>query len=526
MSGSLSRSRWAAVGAAVAVAFGSGAVWIAGAAGDTSSAQASLVAIAPCRLMDTREAYQVGPRSTPLGADDTYNAAVWGINGDCTIPTSAVAVSLNVTAVSPSAPSYLTVFPSDATRPTASNLNFTSGQVVPNAVTAKLSADGELSFYNLAGTVDVIADVVGYYTATASAGGPANLGYQLTLPDAAHTGGAYSSTTIGVDGLPIISHTEFPKGDLLVTHCNDTACLTSTTHTIDSSAEFQYTSIAIGTDGLAVISYYDYDASNGDLKVAHCADTACTTATTTLFASASDAGAGNSLAVGADGYPLISYRDATSMLVVARCNNPTCTSTVSVAVVDNSADVGTWNSIAIGADGLPILSYSDDTNSRLKVAHCDNASCSVSTKSIVDSGPSVGPANSITIGSDGLAIISYDTWAGSLKVAHCIDTSCTTATVSTIDSSLVFNHTTSITIGADGLAFISYTATNGSLKVAHCNSPDCARSTATLLDSHSDFSAVTIGVDGLPILSHYDDTGKLEVVHCSNTFCTPNVRRR
>ena len=38
------------------------------------------------------------------------------------------------------------------------------------------------------------------------------------------------------------------------------------------------TSITIGADGLGLISYYD--GSNGDLKVAHCANTACTSTTT------------------------------------------------------------------------------------------------------------------------------------------------------------------------------------------------------------------------------------------------------
>jgi len=35
-----------------------------------------------------------------------------------------------------------------------------------------------------------------------------------------------------------------------------------------------YTSITIGSDGLGLISYYD--KSNGDLKVAHCGNPACT----------------------------------------------------------------------------------------------------------------------------------------------------------------------------------------------------------------------------------------------------------
>ena len=281
MNGPLLRSRGAAIGAAVAVSFGSGAVWMAQAAGETPSQASSLTAITPCRLMDTRPAPgTVGPRSTPIAANQTYTVSVWGTNGNCTIPSSAVAVSLNVTVVNPTAPSYLTVFPADATRPTASNLNFGANQVIPNAVTAKLSATGQLSFYNLAGTVNVIADIVGYYTPTATAGGPANLGFRLTAIDTAGDVGGYTSSTIGVDGLPIISYYDASNGDLKVAHCTDTACTTATTTTLDSTGGVGYfTSITIGTDGLPINSYYD--GSNNDLKVTHCTNTACTTAAPT-----------------------------------------------------------------------------------------------------------------------------------------------------------------------------------------------------------------------------------------------------
>ena len=55
----------------------------------------------------------------------------------------------------------------DGTMPLTSSLNWdiTSGDTA-NAVTANVSAKGELSFYNLAGTTNIVADVVGYYTST------------------------------------------------------------------------------------------------------------------------------------------------------------------------------------------------------------------------------------------------------------------------------------------------------------------------------------------------------------------------
>jgi len=89
---------------------------------------------------------------------------VLGANGQCTLPLDANAVTMNVTAVNPTDASYLTVFPADAERPLASSVNWVAQQgATPNAVTSDISADGRVSFFNNAGSVDVIADIVGYF---------------------------------------------------------------------------------------------------------------------------------------------------------------------------------------------------------------------------------------------------------------------------------------------------------------------------------------------------------------------------
>jgi len=124
------------------------------------------VPIVPCRLADTRAGDDnVGPRTTPIGAAESYSLMVWGSNGNCSIPNTATGIASNVTAVGPTAASYLTVFPADANpRPTASNLNVTStSPPTPNQVTVALSATGAIAVYNNTGSVNVVVDIVGYY---------------------------------------------------------------------------------------------------------------------------------------------------------------------------------------------------------------------------------------------------------------------------------------------------------------------------------------------------------------------------
>jgi len=161
------RTRWSALGAAVAVTVGGGIALPSANATITIGGGAGVVfvPITPCRLFDTRPApNNVGTRTTPLGPADTHTQSVTGTNGNCTIPAAASAVAMNVTTVNATATSFLTIWPADAAQPLASNLNWVAGSPpTPNKVDVKLSADGRIKLFNNGGTVDVLADVVGYY---------------------------------------------------------------------------------------------------------------------------------------------------------------------------------------------------------------------------------------------------------------------------------------------------------------------------------------------------------------------------
>ncbi len=194
------RTRWAAIGAAVAVTLGGGATWAAHAAG--SGVASSLVNIVPCRLMDTRAGEDnIGPRSTPIGADESYVTPVRGSNGNCVVPQTAIGVVMNVTAVNPTAGSFLSIYPADAAKPLVSSLNYAPGKgPTPNAVTVGLSADGRVSFYNAFGSVDLIADVVGYYEPSGAGGVPGPQGPPGPQGATGATGATGTTGTTGATG--------------------------------------------------------------------------------------------------------------------------------------------------------------------------------------------------------------------------------------------------------------------------------------------------------------------------------------
>ena len=117
--------------------------------------------VSPARLWDTR--FGPGPMGA-VGPDQSRDVTVTGLGG---VPATGVtAVVLNVTAVGASASTFVTAWPTGEARPLASNLNVPAGDTRPNLVTVKVSALGQVSFYNSAGNVHLIADVSGWYGPT------------------------------------------------------------------------------------------------------------------------------------------------------------------------------------------------------------------------------------------------------------------------------------------------------------------------------------------------------------------------
>ncbi|MGA0971840.1 MAG: hypothetical protein ACO3U0_11195, partial [Ilumatobacteraceae bacterium] len=172
---SLTRSRWAAIGAAIAITLGGGGLIGVSASGTEST----FVPVEPGRILDTRN-------STPVGADNAYGtplrlkvAGADLVDGSRSagIPSTATAVAATITATSTGGWGFVTAYPCDSTNdtpPGASNVNYTAAdQTVANSAIVPLSTDGYicLTAYD---TTHLLLDVSGYYTATsAGVAGPA-----------------------------------------------------------------------------------------------------------------------------------------------------------------------------------------------------------------------------------------------------------------------------------------------------------------------------------------------------------------
>ncbi|WP_052395341.1 hypothetical protein [Kutzneria sp. 744] len=105
----------------------------------------------PHRVVDTRDTAPVGPGGT-VTLDFTGS-----------VPKGATSVVFNLTGTDATAPTFVTAYPTGQSKPDASNLNLLPGQTSPNLVTVPLGADGRVTLANAYGSVDLIADLAGYY---------------------------------------------------------------------------------------------------------------------------------------------------------------------------------------------------------------------------------------------------------------------------------------------------------------------------------------------------------------------------
>ncbi|MGH3715033.1 MAG: hypothetical protein ACRDT4_16455 [Micromonosporaceae bacterium] len=118
-------------------------------------------AVAPTRILDSRTALG-GRNGTPLGANEVIKVPVLGHGG---VPASGVAaVTVHVTAVAPTVPGYLTLFPYATRQPTSSTLN-TTAPVVSNTAVVPVGPAGAIGIRHVGGKTHVVVDVQGWTAA-------------------------------------------------------------------------------------------------------------------------------------------------------------------------------------------------------------------------------------------------------------------------------------------------------------------------------------------------------------------------
>lgn len=116
--------------------------------------------LAPCRAVDTREPALGGPTPVAAGQD-----RVFALGGVCGLPSTAKAISLNLTVTQATVQGNLRLYPAGTPPPLVSTLNYAAGQTRANNAVASLNAAGQLAVRcsQAGGSAHVIIDVNGYF---------------------------------------------------------------------------------------------------------------------------------------------------------------------------------------------------------------------------------------------------------------------------------------------------------------------------------------------------------------------------
>jgi hypothetical protein len=145
-----------------------------------ASSKGSFHTVPSTRVLDTRSG--TGGRLGALGAGQTVSLRMGGVAGTPTADVAGVVINLTVT--QPTAAGYVTVYPADRPRPTVSSLNFRAGQTRANLVTVPVSPNGTIKLTNAFGSAHLVADLVGYYSASSALEPSVGAGsqYQVLAP--------------------------------------------------------------------------------------------------------------------------------------------------------------------------------------------------------------------------------------------------------------------------------------------------------------------------------------------------------
>ena len=123
------------------------------------------VPVDPARVLDTRQ--KSGSIYSPVPPSGVISLYVPG-QYSFAIPLDGVsAVVMNLTATAPRATGYVTAWAAGAIRPFTSNVDFAPGATVANFATVSIGTGDSIELYNGSpGTVQLLADVTGYYLST------------------------------------------------------------------------------------------------------------------------------------------------------------------------------------------------------------------------------------------------------------------------------------------------------------------------------------------------------------------------
>ena len=242
-----------------------------------------------------------------------------------------------------------------------------------------------------------------------------------------------------------------------------------------------------------------------------------------------------SLAIGADGLPVVVYQTFGNKLIVAKCENWDCTDNQRIELTGNYF-AQTHFSLAITPAGNPAVAYRDSSLQDLMLVRCVTADCTGGGhvfRTIHASADSVGGHVDFAYGPDNRpAFVYQNATRGDLMLARCAGTACNSVTIDTVmyGAGATFGEYNSIAFRAEGdepLIGSRWFNTLGSSSVIFhdCSIEPCGDSAELIFFQNSHpvglGSSMALGLDDRPVFAYIDQTDNgLRFARCLDTDCS------
>ena len=567
---SLIRSRWAAIGAAVAVTLGGGGLISVSA---ISSNDRVFREVPGYRILDTRQTIGAVSNSTIL-VQATGDIPVYldgGVLVGQVVNSDATSVDLNLTVtegVRKAGYGFVTAFPCQSENeapPNISAINFVEGVDIANGVTVMLGSTGAFCL-NVYGTAQLLVDVTGFYVnaETTSLASRKDLEELELRVDGLET--SLSGLTDSVDGIPSDSgEPTIPEcsAQRMLTFANDEwVCasfrygpvtadsLMAATQLSQSQTPNHQLAIAVQDDGRPVITSRN---TTGKLTISRCVDSRCTQ-TADLVTAVAPAGTHFGephVRLREDGRPFVVAINSQNngagphFIRTVSCDDIDCLTVVEkthpVELKDSSAPID----VAFYSDGIPaMLGLTSDGP---KLWECDQSSCSTDadTYSIGDFSGEIFTSDSslnLLIFDDDTMMYSYHSWGPQNEVVvGCGGSGASNRTCSSSAQRVKTEFASQAGGGAysdlalspEGLPVFVYSS-DGAISVQFCSTKTCedkngevrgaggaAIYETVITDEYKDLQ-VEVSENGVPVITAIrDDVGdSMLVLTCVDLQCS------
>ncbi len=345
-----------------------------------------------------------------------------------------------------------------------------------------------------------------------------------TLPiDQVGDVGQYNAIAVGTDGFPVVSYLRADNGSLKVTKCGSPDCSTGNqTTTVVPSGMASNGSIAVPADGRPVLTY----VLAGAVRLLRCGNAACSSGNGSESLGAGDSPA---VAIGSNGFPIVVANEVGGIRVT-RCNDASCSTSQQTSIPQ--AQTGPLD-IAVGTDGRPVIATAID-GVGLRAGKCGNADCTggVPFQTLDDFGRFYSKP-SLAIAGDGVPAIAYVASGGTfdpyryVRIAKCADAQCLSgASINVVGQA--YESDVAIALASDGVPLVAFQSsspgTPHGMTVVRCGSGSCASdSTLTVVDTKPEtgsYCGIAVGPDGRPVISYYDSANHdVFIARCDSTSC-------